>query len=435
VSSEGWPWSTQGQANEFVVKTSPYINRLPSIFYAPNYDFEGQNSGYITGGFPAKDPNGDDLSPLWYPSLLYPNGAPSIPDVAASAGGHIWSAVKKKGLTYRNYGFFYSVGDGYIIPDNYPNHPDLQPAGSFGVAPANSSDWYFRRFDLDFADSDAPAMFGCPPATAQYGPSNPFHTPLRTTSSRFQEWNFEFQQIVAANAMPNFMMVRLPRNHTMGTTPSTDKEPVHSPAAMIADNDYAVGQIVQAVRNSSIWNNCAIFIIEDDAQFGPDHVDAHRSPCFVISPYINGGVVDSTFYNTMSVLKAMELLLGVDPMNQYDAFANPIGFTAAGASTGLWATTPVNQTAFPATVPPQDVICEFNPKLSALNPKDYRYRLAVLSRKMNWKTADSIPDQLLNEILWKNAKGPNVPMRKPRFSTPSSIASLVKKHTRNDDDD
>src|SRR5207244_6786344 len=129
VSSEGWPWSTQGQANEYVQKTSPYINRLPSPFYDLNYDFDGQNDGYPTGGFPPSDPNGDPLS------LLYLNGAPAVPDVAAAAGGHIWSAVKRAGLSYRNYGFFYSTDPTVHgvpelgLPDNYPSHRDLQPAG------------------------------------------------------------------------------------------------------------------------------------------------------------------------------------------------------------------------------------------------------------------------------------------------------------------
>lgn len=429
VSSEGWPWSTQGQANEYVQKTSPYVNRLPTLFYVPNYDFEGQNDGYPTGGFPAKDPNGDPLS------LLYPNGAPKVPDVAEAAGGHIWSLVKRAGLSYRNYGFFYTSGGLGIVPDNYPDHPDLQPAGEWGQPPANNvSDWYFRRFDLNFADSDAPADDGAPPATKSYGPYNaPRTSPKRTTTSRFQEWNHEFQQLLAANKVPNFMMVRFGRDHSQGLTPSKADTPVHSPAAMIADNDYAVGQLVAAVRGSPIWNSTAIFIIEDDAQFGPDHVDAHRSTCYVASPWIKQqargqmGTIDSTFYNTVSVLRTMELLLGLPPMNQYDATASPI--VAPWDMTG-----PSNQTPFQAIPPPADVIREYNPTMASLKPNDYRYRLAQLSAKMNFKNADSIPDQLLNEVLWTAAHGPNVPMPPPRIHSITCLAPPTPVAPKDDDD-
>src|SRR6266550_5821657 len=115
------------------------------------------------------------------------------------------------------------------------------------------------------------------------------------------------------------MTVRFCTDHTAGMNP--DK---HSPRSMVADNDYAVGQLVEAVSKSPIWKSCAIFIIEDDAQNGPDHVDTHRSTCYVISPWIKRGSVDHSFQNTVSVLKTIELVLGLPPMCQYDAVSSPI---------------------------------------------------------------------------------------------------------------
>ena len=121
----------------------------------------------------------------------------------------------------------------------------------------------------------------------------------------------------------------------------------------MADNDYAVGELVQAVSNSPIWKSTVIFVIEDDAQFSDDHVDTHRSFCQVISPWIRKGTVDSRFYDTNSVLKSMELLLGLSPMSQYDRFSNPI--------MGGWDAAPNNSAAYTAILPPQDIIGEVNP--------------------------------------------------------------------------
>src|SRR5260370_39064244 len=137
-------------------------------------------------------------------------------------------------------------------------------------------------------------------------------------------------------------MVRFMRDHTAGTSPGQN-----TPRAMVADNDLAVGKLVEAVSHSPYWGSTALFVIEDDAQDGPDHVDAHRSTCYVVSPYVKRGLVDHQFYNTDSVLKTMELLLGLPSLSQYDA--------TASSFKNLVATTP-DITPFDAMNPTVDLM-------------------------------------------------------------------------------
>ena len=435
VSGEGWVWCTQSMANAFTIKSIPYIYQLSLPTYEINYGFEGQVNGYVTGGYPARDQDNNCLSSTCQP-------ASPIPDVAEAPGGYIWDGVKAAGLTYRNYGFFLSAGaaaktlppppipsENYqSIPDNYPDKPNLSPPGHIPTPDgqvAGLSDYDYRKFDFNFPDSDAWVKYGfqaadlglttgtlpCPngnPTTGCYASLNsPIQVQGQAQPSRFSEWNREFQEMLkqdpTGNSVPAFMMVRFMRDHTMGLNPKNG-----SPRAMMADNDYAVGELVQAVSNSPIWKSTVIFVIEDDAQFSDDHVDTHRSFCQVISPWIKRGTVDSRFYDTNSVLKSIELLLGLSPMSQYDHFSNPI--------MGGWDAAPHNSAAYTAILPPQEIIGEVNPKIESYASKDPRRRLALLSSKMNWKVADAAPYQLLNEVLWKDAKGPNSKMPKLRVS-------------------
>jgi YVTN family beta-propeller protein len=438
VSGEGWAWCTQSLANVFIIKSIPYIYQLALATYQINGAFEGQVDGYITGGYPAQDQDGNWLSTSHLP-------ASPIPDVAEAPGGYIWDGVKDAGLTYRNYGFLLSSGapakqlppppldpDNYqSIPDNYPNKANLSPPGHIPTPPsqvAGFSDYDYRRFDFAYADSDAwvkhgfqAADLGLTTGTLVCSTGNPGcyaseNSPIQAQPSRFSEWNREFQEMLkqdpTGNSVPAFMMVRFMRDHTMGLNPG-----FNSPRAMMADNDYAVGELVQAVSNSPIWTSTVIFVIEDDAQFSNDHVDTHRSFCQVISPWIKRGTVDSHFYDTNSVLKSIELLLGLSPMSQYDHFSNPI--------MGGWDAAPHNSAAYAAILPPKDIIGEVNPSSKSYASKDPRLRLAVLSSKMNWKVADAAPYRILNEVLWKDAKGPNSKMPKPRVS---KLAALLDKN-------
>ncbi len=390
ASGDGWPWSTQGIATEYVIKNLPYNYSGRGR----NYDFEGQNNGYLVGGFPATDPNGK------VNSTIFPNGAPAIPDVAEAPAGHIWDLVAAAKLPYRNYGFFNSFGVGTVLPDNYPTAKGLLPAGQYTSGALSASengitDFDFRRFDGAYPDSDGPGAFGSPGYRVKtYGK---FGSP-----SRFSEWNREFQQQLATDSVPAFSMVRFMNDHTVGLTPGAA-----SPQAHVADNDYAVGQLVETISKSSIWAHTAIFVIEDDAQDGPDHVDAHRSTCYVISPYIQKNSVDHTFYNTDSVLKTMEVLLGLPPMSQYDAVATPIlDFTPAASNSGPYTATPAAQS----------IITETNPALTALKPGTAALHLAKLSLKMDFIHPDSAPSGPLNEMLWKSVKGMQAKMPAPRHN-------------------
>jgi YVTN family beta-propeller protein len=450
VSGEGWVWCTQSLANAFTIKSIPYIYQLSLATYQINYAFEGQVNGYITGGYPDKDQDGNVLSTSG-------NAASPIPDVAEAPGGYIWDGVKAAGLTYRNYGFFLSSGasvktlpgNNYqSMPDNYPNKANLSPPGHIPTPDdqvAGLSDYDYRKFDFGYADSDAWVKYGfqavdlglttgtlpCPdgnPSTGCYASLNsPIQKQGQAQPSRFSEWNREFQEMLkqdpTGNSVPAFMMVRLMRDHTMGLNPGFG-----SPRAMMADNDYAVGELVQAVSNSPIWTSTVIFVIEDDAQFSNDHVDTHRSFCQVISPWIKRGTVDSHFYDTNSVLKSIELLLGLSPMSQYDHFSNPI--------IGGWDFAPHNSAAYTAILPPSNIIGEVNPKILSYASNDPRLRLALLSSKMNWKVADAAPYRILNEVLWKDAKGPHSKMPKLRVS---KLAVLFDKNkariSRHDGDD
>jgi hypothetical protein len=160
---------------------------------------------------------------------------------------------------------------------------------------------------------------------------------------------------------------------------------------MIAENDLALGRIVEAISHSASWKESAIFVLEDDAQNGPDHVDAHRSPALVISPFSKRHMVDSTLYTTSGLLRTMELLLGLPPMSQYDAAATPM------------------YNAFQAT----PVLAPFS-HLAARIPLDEKNERTAFgadaSMRMNLAEADLAPEQELNEILWRSVKGPRSPM-------------------------
>lgn len=413
VSGEGWVWCTQSQANTFTIKSIPYIYQLALPTYEINYAFEGQVNGYVTGGYPAHDQDGNSLSPTG-------KAVPSIPDVAESPGGYIWDGVRKAGLTYRNYGFKLSSGSPSLppfdVPDNYPAVAGLAPPGHIPTPKgqvAGQSDYDYRKFDFNYADSDAWLKYGFDAASLGLTTGNPPgyyaspKSPVQPQPSRFSEWNREFQEMLkqdpTGGSVPTFMTVRLGRDHTMGLNPGNG-----SPNAMMADNDYAVGELVEAVSKSPVWKSTAIFVVEDDSQFSPDHVDTHRSFVQVISPWIKKSTVDSRFYDTNSILKSMELLLGLSPMSQYDKFSNPI--------LGGWDSAPNNDAAFSAILPPKDMIGAVNPSMSSYAPNDPRRRLAELSAEMNWNRADADPYNVLNEVLWKDARGTGSKMPEPRVS-------------------
>lgn len=200
-------------------------------------------------------------------------------------------------------------------------------------------------------------------------------------TSRARAWMKEFDSLVVAHAVPHFNSIRLPNDHTEGTAIGKP-----SPFALVADNDLAVGMVVNHLSESPIWKESVVFIVEDDAQNGPDHVDAHRSPAFIAGGFVKRGFVDHTMYSTSSVLRTMELILGMPPMTQYDA-----------AATSMWRSFSSKADTSTFKVRP----CTVN-----LNDKNVmKNKFSALSNTLDFSNVDLVPDQILNEILWKYVKG------------------------------
>jgi YVTN family beta-propeller protein len=231
---------------------------------------------------------------------------------------------------------------------------------------------------------------------------------------RGEQFVEEFQRMDQENRVPNFMIMGLGEDHTQGTTPGT-----FTPKAQVASNDVAVGKIVEAVSKSKVWAKSAIFIIEDDAQNGPDHIDSHRTVGLVVSPYVKRGYVDSTMYTTVSMLRTMEMLLGMPPMTQHDAAATVMynsfmakpdisGYTIKAAQIDLMSKNTANSFG------------------------------AAIAAKMDFSDYDRVDEQTLNRILWHDIKGANVPMPAPvrrALALPRGLLTFPAATADGDDDD
>ena len=209
----------------------------------------------------------------------------------------------------------------------------------------------------------------------------------------------DLKRMEEAGNMPNLTLIQLPSNHTNGTNPG-----VSTPQAMVADNDYALGQIVEGLSKSKFWPKMAIFIVEDDAQNGVDHVDGHRTVALAISPYIRRGQLDSTFYATQSMVKTIELILGLPSMSIFDLIAEDMRYAF---------TAEPNPAPFTA-VPPEISLFDQNPPTQALNGEQRKAALA--SSKMRFDVPDAAPTERLNRILWHAVKGWNVAYPGPRHA-------------------
>jgi hypothetical protein len=207
---------------------------------------------------------------------------------------------------------------------------------------------------------------------------------------RFHQWKDDFDSLLAIGAVPEFNIVRLPNDHTAGA-----KLGSYTPKSMMADNDLALGMLVEHISHSKIWNECVIFVLEDDAQNGPDHVDAHRSVLLAISPFTKRNYVDHTLYTTASVLRTMELILGLPPMSQYDAAATPM---------------------YNCFVNQQD-LKPFKHLTNSyrLDEKNVdNNKLARLSEQFDLDEEDAADDIAFNEVIWKTVKGIDSEMPAPR---------------------
>jgi len=295
----------------------------------------------------------------------YPYPSEGNFDLATPAGGYLWDRAKEAGVSYRSYGEFVRNGKTTNAP------------GTTRVAALKDHfDPWFRSFDQDYPDQ-----------------------------LRADRYIAELKRFEQEGDMPRLQIIRLPNDHTSGTTLNKP-----TPIAAVADNDLALGRLVEAVSRSKFWAQTAIFVVEDDAQNGPDHVDAHRTIAYAISPYSRRGAVDSTMYSTASMLRTMELILGLKPMSQFDALAQPM-FNSFQAKADLR----------PYVARPANVDLNERNLKTAWGSKQ--------SGKMDFTKEDAADDLLLNEIIWRSVRGADSKMPAP------VRAAFVFTNKGGDDDD
>jgi YVTN family beta-propeller protein len=223
------------------------------------------------------------------------------------------------------------------------------------------------------------------PDFPSYGLKVPDVTRARIFLRHLKQWEKQ-------GSMPNFVMVQMPSDHTEGTTPGFS-----TPKACLADNDLAIGQIVDGVSHSPFWKSTLILIVEDDAQDGLDHVDGHRTVALAVSPYTKRGSIDSTFYSQVSMVKTIEMIFGVRPMSIFDMIANDMRASFQSMP---------DLTPYQAVEPKQSVY-ERNPELKALSGQQKLD--AIASSKMDWNEPDDVPTEQLNAILWRNSSDTDYP--------------------------
>jgi hypothetical protein len=270
-------------------------------------------------------------------------------EIAHPSSGYLWDRAAAANVTFRSYGEF--IANPAII-------------GHAATAKVNALEGHFdplfHGYDLNYRDVNRAARFIA-----------------------------ELKRFEAEGEMPRLQIIRLPNDHTQGT--SVGKP---TPTAMVADNDLALGQLIEALSQSKFWKETAVFVVEDDAQNGSDHVDAHRSIAFVAGPHVKRGHVDSHMYSTSSLLRTMELILGLEPMTQFDAAALPLYDSFTATADGA---------------PFKHLAAQVD--LNEVNKPD-AYG-AKLSATFDFSREDAADDLLLNEVVWRSVRGTNSPMPAP----------------------
>jgi len=374
---------------------------IKHVFYVIR---ENRTYDQVLGDLPQGngDPNltlfGEDVTPnahaLAREFVLFDN---FYVDAEVSNDGHAYStaayatdAVEKLWPTlYGQRGGLYLSEGGHEIRNNYGNL----------AAPADGYIWDFAsrasvsvRSYGEFASWETKGGAVTATVPGLVGKVHPSYAPYDLSipdNERIDVWLEEFARFEKQGGLPQLNIIRLGNDHTAGTSPGRP-----TPRAMVAENDLALGRLVEAISKSRFWPESAILVLEDDAQNGPDHVDAHRSVLLVASPWAKRGAVDSTLYTTSGVLRTIELVLGLPPMSQYDAAATPMF--------GAFATKPDTT---PYLVRPARV------SLTETNSEDAPGAQASL--QMNLIEADLAPERELNEILWKSIRGADSVMPAP----------------------
>lgn len=342
VSPDGHNWITQAASSDYVDKTWPVgYSPRPRGSYR-NYDWEDLPFGQQFASEP----------------LL---GDPSIPrSASAQTGGYLWDNAFFHGVSFRDYGEYTQTDCGGSGNVSHTTHLDDTRFG-------------------DHVDERYPG----------------YSTSCSDHKVREPEWEREFRGFERGGDLPALSIVRLPNDHTAGTRPGAG-----TPRSYMADNDLALGRIVDTVSHSRYWKDTAILVTEDDAQNGPDHVDAHRTVALVISPYTQAGRVDSTHYDTSSMIATMEDVLGMAPMSITDARASRMW--------GAFTRRP-NLAPYQAIQPQVIPFGEPDAPVNATNAP-----MARQAKTWDLKDADKAPEIALNQSIWKSIRGRHARMPRPR---------------------
>ena len=336
--------SPDGHNWSLAAYTTDYLQKTVPSNYSDRgrtYDYEGTNR---CAGEPCEAPEDD---------------------VAEPASGYLWDLAQRAGITFRNYGEF-------VIPEGVDPESRM-PAGYKGNKPflAANTNREFPGYDLDITDQRRADVFLA-----------------------------EFAQFVRAGAMPKLIVMRLPNDHTAGARANAP-----TPFAYMADNDLALGRVVEAISRSPFWRSIAIFVVEDDAQNGPDHVDSHRTPFFLISPWARAGV-HHRFTNTTDVVATIEEILGLGSLSQFDYYGRPLR--------DVWTESP--------DIAPYRALVPAVP-LDQRNPSQGRG--ARESERLDLAFEDIAEEDLFNQILWRAIKGESVP-----YPGPTRMSALEWKRAK-----
>jgi YVTN family beta-propeller protein len=309
--------------------------------------------------------------------------------MSLSTGGGLWDQATKKHVSFRDYGEF-------VVADD----AEFQPR--------KPKDWFEAWADYKSGEHKFTYIPHCRVAGLKpyVHPTVHYWPLIQSDQARATEFIKDYSTRLANGTLPTLTIMSLPCDHTEGTNPDYPK-----PEAMIADNDLALGRVVEAVSKSSAWSSTCIFVIEDDAQSGPDHVDGHRTSFMVISPYNRRHEVNHTFYTTTNMVRSVEMMAGLDPMNRFDYLSEPITtcFTNAADLTPY--------TAVPANVP----LDEPNPgRVSKMTGED-RY-WAMKTKSLNWSHPDAPDSYWLNRVIWASLHSDHTPYPARAGEEPGEVA-------------
>ena len=405
VSGEGWNWSTAARESEFVE------NEVP-VNYAKRgltYDFEGENRNINVGiANPAARHAQDPATPDDKNLLPGTNDVDAPDGPGGEAGtGYLWDAALRAGLTLRNYGFFLEGGRYFgkpgapgLIPVIWdPYKTKTRVAFPDKAALMNVTDPYFRGFDLKMPDY-----------------------------WRFTEWNREFQSYVKSGKMPSLELVRLGRDHFGDFNDAVDG--TGTVEAEIGDNDYSAGKLVEAVAHSPFASSTIVITVEDDAQNGPDHVDAHRSVSLVAGAYVKQGAVISGHYTTVNMLRTIEDILGMKPMGINDDVAEPMADMFTTEYKPWTYTAAVPQILCSTQLPVCKTSAAGATRAYAKPLHDAAY-WAAKTKGMDFTVEDKIDSAKFNRIIWQGLMGKDAPYPAERSGRDlrTDRRELLKQHS------